>query len=55
VPPIAGLHGISATVSAESVHNPTRHPSRAAAQAASHPACPAPMTMTSKSFNEEKL
>ena len=49
VPPIAGLHGISATVSGDSVHRPTRQPSRAAAHAASQPAWPAPMTMTSKS------
>src|SRR3954451_24121547 len=49
VPPIAGLHGICATVSFVSVHNPTWTPIRAAAYAASHPACPAPITMTSKS------
>src|ERR1051325_3588507 len=36
-----------ATVSVESVHRPTRTPSRAAAYAASQPACPAPITMTS--------
>ena len=48
VPPTAGLHGISATVSADSVHRPTRQPRRAAAHAASQPAWPAPMTMTSK-------
>ena len=47
VPPIAGLHGMDATVSRESVHTPTRHPMRAAANAASTPACPAPTTMTS--------
>ena len=52
VPPIAGLHGISATVSGESVQSPTRQPSRAAAHAASHPACPAPMTTTSKSCEQ---
>src|SRR6187402_2615588 len=49
VPPIAGLQGISATVSADSVTRPTRQPMRAAAHAASHPAWPAPITMTSKS------
>src|SRR6186713_3754041 len=47
VPPTAGLHGMSATVSADSVHRPTRQPRRAAAHAASHPAWPAPITMTS--------
>src|SRR5688572_14495839 len=49
VSPISGLQGISATVSAESDTSPTRHPSRDAAQAASHPAWPAPITITSKS------
>src|SRR3954471_11995921 len=49
VPPIAGLHGMCATVSFVSVHNPTWTPIRAAAYAASHPACPAPITMTSNS------
>ena len=49
VPPIAGLQGISATVSGDSVQRPTRHPSRAAAHAASQPAWPAPITTTSKS------
>ncbi len=48
VPPTAGLQGMCATVSRDSVQSPTRSPSRAAAHAASHPACPAPMTMTSK-------
>src|SRR6266576_2616431 len=48
VPPIAGLHGMCATVSFVSVHSPTLTPSRAAAYAASHPACPAPITITSK-------
>src|SRR5437879_5028439 len=48
VPPIAGLHGMCATVSVVSVHSPTWAPSRAAAYAASHPACPAPITITSK-------
>src|SRR5262245_13978594 len=47
VPPTAGLQGMCATVSFESVGRPTLHPSRAAAYAASTPACPAPMTMTS--------
>src|SRR5262245_52472195 len=47
VPPTAGLQGMCATVSFESVHRPTLHPSRAAAYAASTPACPAPITMTS--------
>src|SRR4051812_47563353 len=39
-----------ATVSCVSVHSPTCAPRRAAAYAASHPACPAPITMTSKFF-----
>src|SRR5690242_9025303 len=46
-PPTAGLHGMWATVSLESVQRPTCAPRRAAAYAASHPACPAPTTMTS--------
>src|SRR6185503_18208351 len=36
-----------ATVSVDSVHSPTAAPRRAAANAASQPACPAPTTMTS--------
>src|SRR6476660_5848102 len=48
VPPIAGLHGMCATVSVDSVHSPTRAPRRAAAYAASQPAWPAPITITSK-------
>ena len=51
---MAGLHGISATVSSDSVHKPTWHPSRAAAQAASHPAWPAPTTITSKEDIRQK-
>ena len=48
VPPTAGLHGMCATVSRDRVHSPTLQPSRAAANAASTPACPAPITITSK-------
>src|SRR5512143_923207 len=48
VPPIAGWHGIAATVSSDIVHTPTLQPRFAAAQAASHPACPAPITTMSK-------
>src|SRR3972149_8556314 len=48
VPPIAGLRGICAPVSGDSVNTAVRQPRRAAAQAASQPACPAPMTATSK-------
>src|SRR5688572_23768386 len=48
VPPTAGLHGMCATVSRDSVQSPTLQPSRAAAKAASTPACPAPITITSK-------
>ena len=40
-----------ATVSRDSVHRPTRQPSRAAAYAASTPAWPAPITMTSKRWS----
>src|SRR6187549_3115052 len=47
VPPTAGLHGMWATVSGDSVHTPTCKPRRAAAYAASTPACPAPITITS--------
>src|SRR3954451_5402985 len=47
VPPMAGLHGMCATVSVDSAHRPTSTPSRAAANAASTPAWPAPITMTS--------
>src|SRR5215203_2444302 len=47
VPPTAGLHGMCATPFRDSVHNPTWQPRRAAAYAASTPACPAPMTITS--------
>src|SRR5438309_551620 len=54
VPPIAGLHGMCATVSADSVHRPTRAPSLAAEWAASQPAWPAPSTITSKrSFKDD--
>jgi hypothetical protein len=41
------LQGISATVFVDSVQIATDRPMRAAAHAASTPACPAPMTMTS--------
>ena len=47
MPPTAGLHDICAILFISIV---TRHvcaPRRAAAAAASHPACPAPITMTS--------
>src|ERR1051326_809840 len=55
VPPMAGLHGMCATVSLVSVQRATSRPMRAAAQAASTPACPAPMTMTSWYFKMELL
>src|SRR5437764_13829013 len=42
-----GLHDIWPTSSARKVSRPTRAPRRAAAAAASHPACPAPITRTS--------
>jgi len=41
------LHGISAMLSIESVARSVFSPIRAAASAASTPACPAPMTITS--------
>src|SRR5829696_4625330 len=46
-PPIAGLHDICPMLSSALVTSPTRAPRRAAATAASVPACPAPTTMTS--------
>ncbi len=51
VPPTAGLHGMCATVDSDSVQIATVRPSRAAAHAASAPAWPAPITITSKSGN----
>jgi len=47
VPPIDGLHGISASASRFSVTKSVLNPIRAEASAASQPACPAPMTMVS--------
>src|SRR3954470_7805317 len=47
-PPIAGLQDISPMVSRRCVSSRVRAPSRAAAAAASQPACPPPITMTSK-------
>ena len=44
-----------ATVSRDSVHRPTWQPSRAAAYAASTPACPAPMTMTSNACDRQVI
>ena len=48
-PPMAGLHDIWPIVSSALVTIATRAPARAAATAASVPACPAPTTMTSNS------
>ena len=45
---MAGLQDITPMVSAESVSSAVRAPARAAAAAASQPACPPPITMTSK-------
>ena len=42
-----GLHGINATISKLIVINKVFCPMRAAANAASEPACPAPTTITS--------
>jgi len=48
MPPMAGLQLIAPTVSMLWVSSSVRTPARAAASAASVPACPPPMTMTSK-------
>ena len=47
VPPMAGLQGIFPTASRLTVRQTVFMPIRAAARAASMPACPAPMTATS--------
>ena len=47
IPPMAGLHDIWAILFMSCVTSRTREPRRAAATAASQPACPAPMTMMS--------
>ena len=47
VPPILGLHGILARVSIFITNIAVFLPSLALASAASHPACPAPITITS--------
>src|SRR5512143_2960612 len=49
-PPLAGLHDMSPMASALIVNRRVEHPIRAAASAASQPACPPPTTMTSYSF-----
>ena len=49
LPPICGLHGIFATVSKLIENNKVFIPILAAASAASHPACPAPITAISYS------
>ena len=46
-PPTEGLHGIKATISKLIVKSNVLTPIRAAAKAASEPACPAPTTITS--------
>ena len=46
-PPMAGLQGIMATLSKQMVVSSVFMPIRAAAKAASQPACPAPTTITS--------
>src|SRR5699024_9445996 len=46
-PPNDGLHGMKATVSRFKVSIDVLAPIRAAATPASHPACPAPITITS--------
>src|SRR5512135_2556633 len=49
-PPIAGLHDMRPMASALIVNRRVEHRIRAAASAASHPACPPPTTMTSYAF-----
>ena len=51
-PPIAGLQDISPIVDNELVIRAVWIPDLAAAAAASQPACPAPITITSKSFSK---
>jgi len=46
VPPIEGLQGMLPMASSDMVKMAVLAPSRAAASAASMPACPAPMTAT---------
>ena len=46
-PPTAGLHDMEAILAMSIVSSSVREPSRAAAEAASHPACPPPMTIMS--------
>jgi hypothetical protein len=53
-PPIAGLHDIWPIVSRALVTRPTDAPSRAAATAASVPACPPPTTRTSNSASSHE-
>jgi hypothetical protein len=48
MPPMAGLQLIWPSASMLCVTSSVRHPIRAAAHAASVPACPPPTTMTSK-------
>src|SRR5882757_3125552 len=50
-PPMAGLQLIWPTVSQLVVSSAVRAPNRAAANAASVPACPAPTTITSNSYS----
>ena len=48
-PPTAGLHDMEAILAMSMVSNSVRDPRRAAAEAASQPACPPPMTIISYS------
>ncbi len=54
-PPIAGLQDISPIVSTLWVSKSVLAPTRAAADAASQPACPPPITITSKSIMNSLL
>ena len=52
---MAGLHDISPTVSSLWVSSRVRAPVRAEAAAASQPAWPAPITMTSKAVMRSRM
>src|SRR6516165_10560535 len=54
-PPIAGLHDISPMVAKRWVTSEVAAPQRAAAVAASHPACPPPITTTSNLTGPARL
>ena len=55
MPPMAGLHDSCPICSSAPVISATDAPDRAAATAASVPACPAPITMTSNDASSAAL